>query len=502
MNSTNQLEDERGRIPDLIKIGSIPSDMSVDVDTDVLDPVVINDKFCRFVLNNKGFLHSFSKIVLATESPTQAESVCYPVGVGIHSLIQRCALKIGTKTIAEIEDFAHWMAYKSMFIENDINHYRETFITNRVLAHEFNYITEDRASAVQQDDVDADNVYIKGQVEPIIGARLLYNSASATAVQNLGNVAIADELQLNNRSGNEPEFSISVADLFPFLRFNQLPLYMIDQQVSIELHFTPNSGINHRTCVESTALTSSPAPILTSAVQFVADYIYYDGELMERYRNANPSMTYNYIDYRLNKRSIPFASLGQKTIMNVGGAGRIVSKCISGLANDAKATPDDSNLNIYSALIGLADDTNNNNQPLITNLRYNDNYLYPLDRENPAIHFNDVIQGEGNVPHVNRIEYSGETQGNTRPIMDGTTKGDITYNDQPGGNVLQGVANNFFYQVYRLNRNERINSRGIEIEVNYSNNAGFDNNTHTHRTWLEILRSATLTNGMFEIDYA
>ena len=56
MNSTNQLEDQRGMIPDLIKIGSIPSDMNVDVDTDVLDPVVISDKFCRFVLNNKGFL--------------------------------------------------------------------------------------------------------------------------------------------------------------------------------------------------------------------------------------------------------------------------------------------------------------------------------------------------------------------------------------------------------------------------------------------------------------
>ena len=120
MNS-NELQDDRGMIPDLIKIGSIPSDLSVEVDTDVLDPVVISDKFCRFVLNNKGFLHSFSKIVLAVESDATTDPATFPVGVGIHSLIQRCALKIGTKTIAEIEDFAHWMAYKSMFIENDIN---------------------------------------------------------------------------------------------------------------------------------------------------------------------------------------------------------------------------------------------------------------------------------------------------------------------------------------------------------------------------------------------
>jgi len=28
------------------------------------------------------------------------------------------------------------------------------------------------------------------------------------------------------------------------------------------------------------------------------------------------------------------------------------------------------------------------------------------------------------------------------------------------------------------------------------------NQAHTHRAWLEILRSATLSNGMFEVDFA
>ena len=77
MNS-NELQDDRGMIPDLIKIGSIPSDLSVEVDTDVLDPVVISDKFCRFVLNNKGFLHSFSKIVLAVESDATTDPATFP----------------------------------------------------------------------------------------------------------------------------------------------------------------------------------------------------------------------------------------------------------------------------------------------------------------------------------------------------------------------------------------------------------------------------------------
>ena len=84
----------------------------------------------------------------------------------------------------------------------------------------------------------------------------------------------------------------------------------------------------------------------------------------------------------------------------------------------------------------------------------------------------------------------------------GVSKHRYRNNQQPAGSSVFGVAGSFFNQVYRLNRNERVNSRGIEIEVNYSDGAGFVDKVHTHRTWLEMLRSATLTNGMFEIDYA
>ena len=42
------VEDERSKIPNLMNIGSITSDMNMDYDTTVLDPVVNNQSFCRF----------------------------------------------------------------------------------------------------------------------------------------------------------------------------------------------------------------------------------------------------------------------------------------------------------------------------------------------------------------------------------------------------------------------------------------------------------------------
>jgi len=391
----SQITDERGRIPDLVKIGAIQSDMNMEIDTDVLDPVVIGNNFCRFVLNNKGFLHSFSKIVLGVNASGSNQT--FPAGVGVHSLIERCALKVGTKTLAEIDDFAHWMSYKSMFIDQDINYERENYITSRIMAHRFNYNNK----KADNSDVNASDYYLKGQLEPAINASAIFN----------GNGSGVVNIPETNQLDNTPLFSVSLSDLFPFLRFNQLPLYMINQQVSIEIHFTP-SNTNR---VIGRVSGAGGNTINESEVKFIADYIYYDGEIMEQYRAANPVMNWNYVDYRLNKRTISAAQLGataaasEKVIMDIGGAGRVVSKVVAGLYNDNLASPDVSVLNVYCAKSPLL--KNNNNQLFTTNLRYNDHYLYPLDRQNPAIHFNDVIQGEGNVPHITREEYSAEGQG-------------------------------------------------------------------------------------------
>ena len=62
---SNAIEDERSKIPNLMKIGAITTDMQMDYDTYILDPVVHTDNFCRFVLNNRGFLNSFSRIQLS-----------------------------------------------------------------------------------------------------------------------------------------------------------------------------------------------------------------------------------------------------------------------------------------------------------------------------------------------------------------------------------------------------------------------------------------------------
>ena len=464
----SQMEDET-RLPNLMAIGEIPSDLAMDMDTEVLDPVVNNQNgMCRFVLTNKGFLHSFSKITL---SVSNAGGCTFPANVGVHSLIERCALRIGTTIVAETDDFNSWMGYKSLFIDNDINYERETYTTSRIMAHDFCYKNDLNG---EQSNSNASTYGLKTHNENF-------------CIKTDGSGGILKPIDVI-KTENAPVFSVALADLFPFLRFNQLPLFMIDQQVSIELHFS-NTALKKR-CVangQEGIGTGQAFNMDLTQTKFIADYIYYDNSMMDTWASQNRVLNWTYNDYRLNKRSFTEAQLQTNLVFDVGGAGRICNKVITAvelLAND----PDTEIVSAYNSTAPSV--TGGNNQLFTTNLTYNDNRLYPIDRSNMALHFHDLIQAEQNVPQVTRQEYNKQGSALT---------GAYTYLGYSQSSSLQGLNGKFFYVAYRLNRNERINSRGLQLELNYSDALPTN---YIHRTWLELVKTATLENGKFSTEYA
>tara|TARA_R110001592_G_scaffold361604_2_gene672707 strand:- start:3839 stop:5314 length:1476 start_codon:yes stop_codon:yes gene_type:complete len=488
------------QVPDLMRIGAIDTEMAQDVQTVITDPVVFDQNTCRITLQNIGFLHSMSRITfqVATDSDDNAingsnANATYPIGVGVHSLIQRATLTIGGKTICELEDFAHWMGYKSMFIANEINKERESVLSGRIINHEPVYFDDFNASSyrIANSTDSLDTITAPG------GAFKAVAVTSASATMSSGTQP-ADNLLVRN----EPELQVALADLFPFLRFNQLPLYMMKEQVSINLVFTPFSataggvaGSQHRISGQGDdAATDQIFAIKTGSVKLIADYLTFDGEIMAQYAAANQEMNWNYVDYRLTKRTYNGSSTIAQTqqILNVGGAGRIVNKMFCSMNNDNKLMDADP-LNVFSSVNPGITGTGNI-QILTTNVRYNDEYLYPIDRTNPAIQFHDIVQTEAMVPHITRDEYNSEGGG--------TAGGGLTV-ELYNGHACTTLRGQFCHQAHRLNRNERINSRGIELETLYSELPGLGANlNYTQRVWIEVLRTATLRNGMFDCYYA
>jgi hypothetical protein len=123
------------QIPDLIKIGAIPSEYGQTLSTDIIDPVTFNQNRMRFTMSRvSGFLHSKSKITLAVTPLTNA-SAYYPVNIGVSQLIQSAELRVGNKTICQVDDYSTFHAYQSLFVTNENNKEREQYLSQRMMSH-------------------------------------------------------------------------------------------------------------------------------------------------------------------------------------------------------------------------------------------------------------------------------------------------------------------------------------------------------------------------------
>ena len=469
---------ERGpappNVPDLLRVSPMDTTTATDVETSILDPVVKSDTFCRFVFLNKGILHSHSKVTLAITSPN-ASGRFYPPAIGVSSLISRAALKVGTKTLQEIDGYNFLTSYKSLFISNEHQKEREQVQSGRSLCHEFRYSDATDTNGGVDNDTRAFTYGLSNGKE--------YDSTYGAATPDLS-VPDWGDIQ------NNPVYQIALSDLFPMLKQTQLPLYMMQEQVSVELTFEPQN--TNRICSGS-GVASGTYAIDQNELKLIADYIYYPQDMMTSYANANRSITMNHFDYRHSKVSVSATSANDTTqIRNLGGAGRIVTKVITGLQSDSAS--ESSVLNVYNSispeqkyLFGQKPAAGKHNGSLTVNLKYNDRFLFPIDVTNPARQFHNTAQAEGMVPFVTREEFAAEGTALTSDLFMG-------YDQNTGDDADEkGILGRFNWLSYRLNRNERINSRGIEYFTKYEglgNGGGY-----TQRTWLELAKITMLVDG-------
>ena len=510
-------------IPDLVKIGQVPTNSAIDIETDILDPVIQNDGdvntegFVRFQLQNKGILHSHSKIIFRFNAQNNA-AFC-PITTGAYSLIKRARLAVGTKTICEIDDYQHYLAYKSSFLSNEHQKWREQYVNGRCVAYRPYYYDGAAPSNASGNyyealDVNASEVGLDvGQEGCVTVEGISIDPVVNQAMSDTGTVYLKSHAVCNASFG--PEYALSLQDLFPFLYQNQLPLYMMTEPVNIEL--TLSAQAYERMSINGSGTMSPDGngvayTLDTSATQLVADYQYFPQEMMEEYARQNSEMTFTYMDYRLSKRTITTQETGNEVstgqlINNVGGAGRIVTKVIQMVSNNftTAALQESAVTNWYHAVALRRDYTGtpatDTNGSLTCNLKYNDNFLYPVDVVNPAYHFHNVVTAEGMVPFVQRDGYSNEGGQTTTVALENRVQG--TSDATTDANDV-GIVSKFFYQAFKLNRNERVNQRGIELYNTWNklgNEAGTDT-IHNHRAYVELVKVATLKDGKMECYYA
>ena len=142
-------------------------------------------------------------------------------------------------------------------------------------------------------------------------------------------------------------------------------------------------------------------------------------------------------------------------------------------------------------------DTSSSNESVITNLRYNDRYLYPITVKNDSYHFNNTLGAEGVPPFVTRDMYSGQSANTVARKYNGVVQNALS--GGTGNKFHLGIVSNFFWQSFKLNRNESVNQKGIELYQTYKD---LEDTPHTLRIWLEVMKMATLVDGKLRASYA
>ncbi len=454
-------------VPDLIRVGAIQSNMAMDVSSDVLDPIVCNQTNCRFVLTNKGYLHDGSRITLSVKgNASTTAGAFFPLGLGVHSLIRRATLSIGGNTISEIDDYNHYKAFESIFLSSEINKDREAYMSGRQISHDFIY----KSTAGSQSDTSAEAYGL--------GTNIEYDG---------GNLDCDPVLDINNK----PVFSVTLSELFPFLKGTNLPLFAMKQEIVIDLVWEPQVG--GRVSVNSNnSVIGSAIEIDTTEVKLVADYIFYDGELMsqqlQQYNSQPTNFAYN--DYRLTKTTLSVAD-AKNSVRNLGGAGRIVTRVMSFINDDNRT--ERFICNKYSAVAPDKDYASGTkkNDTLTMNIRMNDFFVFPIDLSNSAVLFDKTSRAMGSLPFVTRQEYSGE----------GDTITSATW-EQNAQNSSRGITSNFFFQAYKLPTG-RVNSRGLELTTKLDSLPALAaGKNYTQRTYVEIGKVAVLKNGFLTAGFS
>ncbi len=471
-----------GNIPDLIKIGAIPTSYGQTLFTDVIDPITFSQKQCRFTLQRvAGFLHSNSKITLGI-TPKTSSTAFYPLNIGVSNLVKSAALRIGNQTVCEISDYDHFHQYQSLFISNEDNKEREQFLSQRVIAHKSVY--DDRvANTTDKPPNSAKKTGLDVGRNPVVPA-----AGGAGAFQLL-------PFQLHSAASAQtiadaPVYSVYLSDLFPFLKFNQLPCFMLDQEVHIDITFQDSlstlsgASLSRRMCVANSDAGDNAVEydINESEVKLIYDSIIYDGDVMEQYRQQNKSLQFSYVDYRLAKRTGDQTKFADLTFQ-IGGNGRLVSKVFFALQSNENFTP-------VSLLNGVCAKDVPAAQSLSVNLLYNDIYEFNRDRKNPALLFSTTQQAEGRVPMVQRDEYQTSS-------VSSLTAESFEGHAQNSGTI--GLGGLMRWTAIKPNRGQRINNKGMDLTYKAT---GLGAQTYTLRVYLEMLKTAKIEDGQFSCYFA
>ena len=226
------------------------------VETDIIFPVSKNQNAVRFVFDQKGILDSNSKVRLKLLVPqvAGAEPNAYlPINTGCSSLISRAWLEIGGRRVSTLESVGGFNTFMNLSYSPEYSDGIQKVLEG--------VVTKIGGSEA-----------IGGGVTGLIGKTPSDNIADPYTA------FIPQGIKLKSTSALSPEFSIPISRLVPMLKGLQLPLFAINEEVSLTIEFKQGEA-RERFCQRSGEATGGVSTIDVDNCILMADFLYYPDDM-------------------------------------------------------------------------------------------------------------------------------------------------------------------------------------------------------------------------------
>lgn len=252
----------KSQLPDVLIPVQKTTMSNVDIFTSVLEPINKSQRKLTFNLRQQGILNAGSRLVMSVHPEDAASSAagdCFlPLTSGIASCIDSCVLRAGTKVLARTENFGKFYAMKK---------------------------SVHTASQKQNIDMVLDGGVVNVSASPNTDGLLAIDTGSAVYT-NKTTASVPDKYKPVKSETESGLFSLGLNDLFGMMRGMMLPLFAMQEVVSIEINL--KQQVNTQT---GKTMLFRNAPGTTTATtyglnNFVMhlDYLEYDMSTMESIR--------------------------------------------------------------------------------------------------------------------------------------------------------------------------------------------------------------------------
>ena len=456
-------------VPELLKPNCSAFQETQNVDTSLLDPVVVKDNYIRWVLDRKGILHSNSKISLQfnhTAGDPASDRAFFPFQTGVKSFIQKCVLRSGTTILDSTDRFNVFSAYKNTLKSNEENVRKERIKSGVVGAYK-----QTRVPTMDVNGV-ADGTEAKSDMTVDVGKEFSLAFTAGTGTSTRTDAKCPVTLPGNQNLYNSSEFVIDLHEMFSSLKHTQIPLFMIDEPVIIEL-FLENLSQN-RICKPNGQATTPVFVLDQTSPSLIADYIYYDIDTMNAFQENNKNLELPFLENKLITTTVNYAN-SPNYVRNLGGA----SKAISKVTIAHTVLTGDLGESLYNMFLSDVPGVKGNG--LDYNLRINDRFIYPVSINNPSEQYVQTLNAESLPMNICARDY-----------LDGLG---VAFSDNLLLEAYQqplSVSGQKRYMAIRNITGERINNRGVELHINA---VGANSLPLQQLVWLEINKRLILSNG-------